>query len=157
MLEMLSDQRVHYIRQTRPVVVPPPISTVLLDESGDVADQRILVLGSNDIAETMCALVHTECRHAETCIPGCHTAAGAVDLVLVPHLTRDNVDGIISQAAHSLCRHGRIVIGLTSQGRQLVALGTLMLIGAGFDMPVLHEGDGRRTLSARRGRHPGRA
>ena len=157
MAETLRDRRVQYARS---ITMPQPSPAALLGESGDLAGLRVLVLGSA-VSETMCALMHTECRSAETRVPGCQTEARSADLVLVPGLTRENVDRVISQATHALCHHGRIVIALPAalpgHGRDLVAHCAMMLIGAGFDLPMLRGEGGSRTLHAVRGEHPNRA
>ena len=88
MPETLRDRRV---RHARSVLMPATISVALLGEGGDLAGLRVLVLGSA-VAGTLCALMHTECCRAETRMPGCQTEGRAADLVLVPHLTRENVD-----------------------------------------------------------------
>lgn len=98
MPETLRDRRV---RHARSIIMPQPTSAALLGESGDLAGLRVLVLG-NAVSETLCALMHTECRRAETRMPGCQTEARSADLVLVPHLTRESVDRVISQATHAL-------------------------------------------------------
>jgi hypothetical protein len=153
MSETLRDRRV---RHARSIIMPQPTSTALLGESGDLAGLRVLVLG-NAVSETMCALMHTECRRAETRLPGCQTEARSTDLVLVPHLTRENVDRVISQATHALCHHGRVVVALPGHGRDLIAHCAMMLIGAGFDLPTLRGEAEQRTLCAVRGEHPNQA
>ncbi len=157
MPETLRDRRV---RHARSIIMPQPSSAALLGESGDLSGLRVLVLGGA-VSETLCALMHTECRRAETRMPGCQTEARSADLVLVPHLTRESVDRVISQATHALCHHGRIVIALPAalpgHGRDLVAHCALMLIGAGFDLPMLRGEGELRTLCAVRGEHPNRA
>ena len=157
MPETLRDRRV---RHARSIIMPQPTSAALLGESGDLAGQRVLVLGGA-VSETLCALMNTECRRAETRMPGCQTEARSADLVLVPHLTRENVDRVISQATHALCHHGRIVVALPAaspgHGRDLIAHCSLMLIGAGFDLPMLRGEGPSRVLCAVRGEHPNRA
>ena len=157
MPETLRDRRV---RHARSIIMPQPASAALLGESGDLTGLRVLVLGGA-VSETLCALMHTECRRAETRMPGCQTEARSADLVLVPHLTRESVDRVISQATHALCHHGRIVIALPAalpgHGRDLVAHCALMLIGAGFDLPMLRGEGELRTLCAVRCEDPNRA
>ena len=99
MPETLRDRRV---RHARSILMPQAASFALLGEAGDLAGLRVLVLGTA-VAETLCALMHTECRRAETRMPGCQTDIRSADLVLVPQLTRENVDRVVSQAAH--CPH----------------------------------------------------
>ncbi len=157
MAETLRDRRV---RHARSIIMPDHSLSPLLGETGNLADLRVLVLGGM-VTETLCALMHTECLRAETRTPGCRTEAGSADLVLVPHLTRENADRVITQAAHALSQNGRVVIALpvssSGQGRELVAHTSLMLIGAGFDLPVLRGEGGQRTLCARRGEVASRA
>lgn len=152
MTETLRDRRV---RHARSIIMPTHAQTALLGETGDFSGLRVLVLGGV-AAGTLCALMHTECRRAESRTPGCRTEAGSADLVLVPYLTRENVDRVITQAAHALSHHGRIVVALPGQGRDLVAHASLMLIGAGFDLPVLRGEGEQRTLCAHRGEVSGR-
>lgn len=152
MPETLRDRRVRYAHS---ILMPHYAPAALLGESGDLVGQRVLVLGG-DVADTMGALMNTECRHAETCRPGCRTEAGSADLALVPHLTRENADRVISQAAHALCHHGRIVIALPEEGHAFISRTAMMLIGAGFNLPILRGEMRQRTLSAVRGGVPSR-
>ena len=128
----------------------------LVGACGDLTGQRVLVLGDM-VGKTLCALMHTECRRAEARLPGCSTEGRSADLVLVPHLTDENAAGIIGQAAHALCPRGRIRIALPVADRRLLASCTLLLIGAGFDLPELCGPGSQQTLCAARGEHPGRA
>ncbi len=153
MPETLRDRR---IRHARSILMSPPAGNSLLGETGDLAGLRVLVLGQS-VSETMCALMHTECRRVESRQPGCQTEARSADLVLVPHLTRENVDRVISQAAHALCQHGRIVIAMPANGRELATHCALMLLGADFDLPAVRGEGENRTLVATRGEHPARA
>ncbi len=153
MPETLRDRRV---RHARSILMPATTGAVLLGETGDLAGLNVLVLG-HAVSETLCALMHTECRRAETRTPGCQTEAQSADLVLVPHLTWENVDRVITQAARALCSRGRIVARIPGQGRDLLAHCALMLIGAGFDLPVLRGEATETILCATRGLHPGRA
>ncbi len=153
MPETLRDRRV---RHARSILMPAPIGAALLGEAGDLTGLNVLVLGQA-VPETLCALMHTECRRAESRMPGCQVEAHSAHLVLVPHLAWENVDRVVDQAARALCSSGRIVARIPGQGRDLVAHAALMLIGAGFDLPV-RRGEGAETiLCASRGLHPGRA
>ena len=153
MPETLRDRRLRYARS---ILTPAPADASLLGETGDLAGLNVLVLG-HAVSEMLCALMHTECRRAETRMPGCQVEAHSADLALVPHLAWENVDRVISQAARALCARGRIVARISGQGRDLVAHCALMLIGAGFDLPVLRAQGTETILCASRGLHPGRA
>jgi len=143
-------------RYAASILMSPPGAPALLGIDDDLAGLRVLVLG-NAVTETLCALMHTECRQAETRTPGCQTTAFSAELVLVPRLTRENVDSVINQAAHALCQNGRIVIATAGKGPELLAHCAMMLLGAGFDLPVAAGENDLRTMSATRGVHPGRA
>ncbi len=153
MPETLRDRRV---RHARSILMAPPAGAVLLGETGDLAGLNVLVLGQA-VSETLRALMRTDSRRVETRMPGFRVEAHSADLVLVPHLAWENVDRVISQAARALCSTGRIVARIPGQGRDLVTHSAMMLIGAGFDLPVLRGDAAETILCASRGPYSGRA
>ena len=147
MSETLRDRRTRYART---ILQSRSSSVALVGETSDLEGQRVLVLGTYP-ADTMAALVHTECRRAETRLPDAHTDARCADLVLVPHATLVTITRIIAQAARSLDDHGRMIIAAPSNERDFVGLTVKALIQAGFQTPTMQTDGGQTRIQACRG------
>lgn len=128
MVETLRDRRLRYVRS-----IPESRSTsrALFGQTSGLDGQRVLVLGTHP-TETLCALVHTECRTAEARLPDAHSEARSADLVLVPHVTVVTLGQIVAQAARSLVHDGRIILAVDTHERSLVSTATRALSNAGF-------------------------
>ena len=87
----------------------------LLAAAGDLSGCDVLVLGSA-VGATLCALATTECRRAESRLPGCRVEAGAADTVLVASSTADAVPGLVRQATLALAKGGTLVMRLPRTG-----------------------------------------
>lgn len=79
--------------------------------AGDLTGKDVLVLGPV-VSSTMCALVMSECRRAESRLPGCRVECGAADIVIVPPAPREAMPGLVRQAATALHDGGSVVIQL---------------------------------------------
>ncbi len=130
----------------------------LIGESGPPSTRtcsRVLVLGTAP-ADTLCALMHTECRNAEARLPDSHCEARSADLVLAPHVTLVTVARVVAQAARSLDHGGRIVMALPTDDRELNAAALRTLADAGFLAPSMDRDGGETRLRAGRGPDPTR-
>lgn len=131
MSETLRDRRLRYARA---ILQSRSTWTSLLGEISGLDGLRVLVLGTAP-TETLCALMHTECRKAEARLPDAYSDARSADLVLVPHVTVITIGRVIAQAARSLDHGGRIVVAMQADDRDL-KLATLRTLGEfGFLMP----------------------
>ena len=147
MTETLRDRRLRYART---ILQSRPTSTALVGENTSLEGLRVLVLGSFP-AETLCALMHTECRKAEARQPDGHTEARSADLVLAPHVTLVTISRVIAQAARSLDHAGRIVIAVPPFEHDFVNLTIRALLQAGFEMPFLQSEAGETRIHANLG------
>ncbi len=153
MNETLRDRRLRYVR----TILQSRRSTVaLLGENAALEGLRVLVLGTA-AADTLCALMHTECRKAEARLPDAHVEARAADLVLVPHVTLVTINQVIGQAVRSLDHYGRIVIAVPLNQRDFVDVTIGTLLRSGFEMPHLRSEGGQATIHALRGEIRSRA
>lgn len=120
--------------------------------AGDLAAKDVLVLGPV-VGSTMCALVMTECRRAESRLPGCRVDPGAADIVLVPAAPGAAMPGLVRQAAAALRDGGSVVIQLP--GRPAAAAGIRDLVSAGGFLALreVGRGDARFLLAERRHVH----
>lgn len=153
MSETLRDRRTRYARA---ILQSRSGSVALVGETSDLDGQRVLVLGSYP-AETLAALIHTECRKAEARRPDACTETGSADLVLVPHPTLVTISRIVEQAARSLDDHGRIAVAVPLNERDFIGLAVKTLIQAGFETPVLQVEGGETRIHACRGKVARRA
>ena len=152
MSETLRDRRLRYARA---ILQSRSTSAALLGETSGLDGLRVLVLGTAP-AETLCALMHTDCRNAGSRHPDAHAEARSADLVLVPHVSLITVGRVIAQAARALDRDGRIVVAVPGADRDLRLATLRLLTEAGFQTPSTRvEGDETR-LQARRGANPSR-
>lgn len=136
----LRDRRLRYART---ILQSRQCSIALVGETSDLEGLRVLVLGTS-AADTLCALMHTECRKAEARTPDAHAETRSADLVLVPHVTLATINPVINQAIRSLDHHGRIVIASPAGERHFIDLTVAALVQAGFEPPFL-EFDGGET------------
>ena len=60
----------------------------------------------------------SECRRAESRLPGCRVEAGLADVVLIPDVTSLALPGLLRQAAAGLRRHGLLAIRLSRSTRE---------------------------------------
>lgn len=153
MSESLRDRRTRYART---ILQSRSSSVALVGETADLQGMRVLVLGCHP-ADTLAALIHTECRRAEARLPDAHTECRSADIVLVPHATLITIRRIIDQAARSLDDHGRIVIAVPPHERDFVAVATNILVQAGFDTPYLQTDGGEMRVHTGRGKVARRA
>ena len=147
MSESLRDRRTRYART---ILQSRSSSVALVGETSDLEGMRVLVLGCYP-ADTLAALIHTECRRAEARLPDAHTEARSADIVLVPHATLVTIGRIINQAARSLDDHGRMVIAVPQHERDFVGLATKALLQAGFDTAYLQTDGGEIRIHTGRG------
>ncbi len=87
----------------------------LLAAAGDLSGCDVLVLGTA-VGATLCALATTECRRAESRLPGCRVEAGAADTVLVAQSSSVAVPGLVRQATVALAHGGTLVMRLPASG-----------------------------------------
>ena len=142
--ETLRDRRLRYARS---ILESRSTSTALLGENSSLDGLRILVLGTAP-SETLCALVHTECRAAQSRLPDAACEARAADLVLVPHVTLVTLGRVVRQAAHALDPDGRLVIAIPAGERDFIGCASRELLQAGFEPPILQSRDGLVCLHA---------
>ncbi len=79
--------------------------------AGDLAAKDVLVLGPV-VSSTMCALVMSECRRAESRLPGCRVEPASADIAIIPPAPRAALPGLVRQAAAALREGGSVVIQL---------------------------------------------
>ncbi|TLU71529.1 hypothetical protein [Lichenicoccus roseus] len=142
--ETLRDRRLRYARA---ILESKSSSTALLGENAGLDGLRVLVLGAAP-SETLCALMHTECRKAEARLPDASCEINSADLVLVPHVTLITLGRVARQAARALERHGRIVMANPGGERDFIGSASRELVQAGFEMPILQSRDGLICLHA---------
>ena len=147
MSELLRDRRLHYAQA---ILQSRSASRALLGETSDLDGLRVLVLGTAP-ADTLCALMYTECRKAECRLPDAYCEARSADLVLAPHVTLITISRIAAQAARSLDRGGRIVVALPADDRDLKVAALRTLCEAGFLAPSIHIDGGDMRIRAERG------
>ena len=117
---------------------------------------RLLVLGTA-AADTLGALMHTECRKAEARLPEAHVETWSADLVLVPHVTLATINQVVGQAVRSLDHYGRIVIAVPPHECCFVDVTIGTLLRSGFEMPHLRSEGGQAAIHALRGEIRSRA
>jgi len=125
----------------------------LLGEAALVDGARVLVLGEAP-SETLCALIHTECRTADARLPDAPVEPGSADLVLVPHPSFCTLGRIAVQASRALQAGGRLVMAIPPE-RDFALLASRTLREAGFAEPLGYRENGRELLQARRARDAG--
>ncbi|WP_428377342.1 hypothetical protein [Lichenicoccus sp.] len=150
--ETLRDRRLRYARA---ILDSRSTATALLGESSDLDGLRVLVLGAA-ASETLCALMHTECRNAEARLPDASCDARMADLVLAPHVTLVTLGRVVRQAAWALDQHGRIVIAVPGGERDFIGSATRELLQAGFETPILQGGHGQICIHASPGERSSR-
>ena len=149
--ETLRGRRLRYVRA---ILQFHSTSAALLGETSSLDGLRVLVLGAAP-ADTLCALMHTECR-AEARLPDSHCEARSADLVLAPHVTLVTVARVVAQAARSLDPGGRIVMALPTDDRELNAAALRTLADAGFLAPSMDRDGSETRPRAERGPNPTR-
>ena len=110
----------HLLRYRRDDVaqgLTPGCRDGLLAAAGPLGGLDVLVLGTV-VASTMCALAMSECRRAESRLPGCRVEAGLADVVLIPDVTPLALPGLLRQAAAGLRRGGTLVTLLPRSVRE---------------------------------------
>ncbi len=152
MSETLRDRRLRYARA---ILQSRSTSTALLAETSDLEGLRVLVLGTAP-ANTLCALMHTECRKAEARLPDAYCEARSADLVLAPHVGLVTIGRVVAQAARSLDHGGRIVLALPADDRDLRAAALRTLGEFGFLTPSMDVDGGEIRVRAERGPSPTR-
>ena len=150
MSETLRDRRLRYARA---ILQSRSTSAALLGETTDLDGLRVLVLGTAP-ADTLCALMHTDCRKAEARLPDCHVAVGSADLALVAHVSLLTVSRIVAQAARALDGGGRIVMGLSAEDRMLRDAVLHTLAEFGFSAPQVQVDGSEVRIRADRGPRP---
>ncbi len=106
----------HVLRQRRVAYAQGLINGTasgVVAAAGDLTAKDVLVLGPV-VASTMCALVMSECRRAESRLPGCRVDPGVTDVVIVPPAPREAMAGLVRQAAAALHEGGTLVIQLST-------------------------------------------
>ena len=152
MSETLRDRRLRYARA---ILQSRSTSAALLGETTDLDGLRVLVLGTAP-ADTLCALMHTDCRKAEARLPDGHVEAGSADLALVAHVSLLTVSRIVAQAARALDHGGRIVMALPTEDRILKGAALHTLAEFGFAAPQVDVDGGEARIRADRGPRPTR-
>ncbi len=102
----------------------------VLAAAGDLAGRDVLVLGPV-VASTMCALAMSECRRAESRLPGCRVEAGLADIVIIPLAPPEAMPGLVRQAAIALSGGGSLVVRLPRRA-QAADETRACVAGAGF-------------------------
>nr|WP_321984147.1 hypothetical protein [uncultured Lichenicoccus sp.] len=142
--ETLRDRRLRYARA---ILDSRSTTTALLGENSDLDGLRVLVLGTAP-NETLCALLHTECRTAEARLPDAICETHIADLVLAPHVTLVNLGRVVRQAARALDQHGRFVVAVPNGERDFIGSANRELLQAGFETPILESRAGLICLHA---------
>jgi hypothetical protein len=150
MSETLRDRRLRYARS---ILQSRPSSLALVGENFGLDGLRVLVLGTSP-ADTLCALMHTECRTAEARCPDAYTHMRSADLVLAPYAELTTIGRIAKQAARALDHDGRIVVAASEHERDFIIVAVRELILAGFEQPVLEQEAGQTRVHANRGHNP---
>ncbi|MCQ8239801.1 hypothetical protein [Rhizosaccharibacter radicis] len=142
--------RARRVRYAQAILQSRSGTEALLGEGGDLLGQRVLVLGERG-ADTLCALVHTECLSADARLPDAFVRDLAADLVLVPHPSLRTLGRIVAQASRALRPDGRLVMAVPAEhGFAVLACRALAEAGFAEPMPVLDAGQLR--LQTRRAR-----
>ena len=153
MSETLRDRRLRYAR----TILQSRRSTMaLLGENSALEGLRVLVLGTA-AADTLCALMHTECRKAEARLPEAHVESRSADLVLAPHVTLVTINQVINQAVRALDHYGRIVIAVPPHERDFIDVTIGTLVRSGFEVPHLRSEGDQTTIHALQGEIRSRA
>ena len=147
MSETLRDRRLRYART---ILQSRRSAIALLGETSDLESLRVLVLGTAP-ADTLCALMHTECRKAEARLPEAHIEMRTADLVLAPHVTLVTLELVVAQAARALDHNGRIVLAVAPRERDFVGQALRALNRAGFEGAYLVSEGGESRIHAERG------
>ena len=119
----------------------------LLAAAGPLGGLDVLVLGTV-VASTMCALAMSECRRAESRLPGCRVDAGLADVVLIPGVTSLALPGLVRQASAGLRRGGLLAMRPGQSAREVEEV-RCCLSAAGFGGVREVVVDGERLVLAR--------
>lgn len=120
----------------------------LLAAASPLDGREVLVLGAV-VASTMCALAVSECRRAESRLPGCRVEHGSADVVLVPGPTPEALPELIRQTTAGLRRDGLLAVRLPRSARDANEIRSV-IAAAGFTGIREVGSSGERVLLARR-------